>query len=57
VCIVLMLSPNNLSDMSCMDVNPNDYSGVYPSSLSQDLMVYVVLSASWVRPSPTLAKD
>jgi hypothetical protein len=57
VCIVLILSPNNLSDMSCMDANPDDFSCVYPSSLSQDLMVSMILSASWVRPSLALVED
>jgi hypothetical protein len=57
VCIVLLLSPNNLSDMSCMDANPDESLCVYPSSLSQDLMVSVILSASRVRPSLALAED
>ena len=57
VFIILMLSPDNLSDMSCMDANPDDFSYVYPSSLSQELMVSMILSASWVRPSSTLVED
>jgi hypothetical protein len=57
MCIVLILSPNNLSDMSCMDVNPNEFLCVYPSSLSQELMVSIILSTSQVRPSSALVED
>jgi hypothetical protein len=57
VCIVLLLIPNNLSYMSCMNVITDGSLCVYPSSLSKYLMVSMILSASWVRPSLALAED
>jgi hypothetical protein len=57
VCIVLIISPNSLSDMSYMDANRSDFRVFNPSSLSQDLMVSVILSTSQVRPSSTLVED
>jgi hypothetical protein len=57
LCIVLLLSHDNLSNMSRMNVSPNGSSCVYPLSMSQDLMVSMILSASRVRPSSALAKD
>jgi len=53
----LKLSPNNVSDMSCMDANSDDFSFVYSSSLSQDLMVFVLLSVSCMRLSSALVED
>jgi hypothetical protein len=57
VCIVLLLSPNNLSNMGRMNVSPNGYSYVYPSSMSEDIIVFVILSTSQVRPYSTLVED
>jgi hypothetical protein len=57
VCIVLLLIPNNLSNMSRMNASPDGSSCVYPSSLSQDLMVSVILCTYQVRPSLTWVED
>jgi len=57
VCISLLLSHNNLLAMSCMNTIPNGYLCIYPSSLSQDLIIYVIISTYQVITSPTLDED
>jgi hypothetical protein len=44
-------------DMSHMNDSLDGSSYVYPSSMSQDLMVSMILYASRVRPSSALAED
>jgi hypothetical protein len=51
VCIVLLINHSKSLDMECVNAIQMDLGLFSPSSLTQDLMVSVILSAYRVRPS------